>query len=184
MIALKNSPCWPNDYPARSSSASHHCASPKGEDQHFKLLFLFILSKPHCREAFSLRIEGDRRQTGNNSTLAIGNRVKQSLRCCLTQYAVKTIQPICRKAIHSPFWRGPLWLQTSVLCLAQSEYRPPPWLLWLSHKLKGHQALWIKGYCDLKTPRVPRAGLNKDAYSSTLTYSTKGILPLQKTDER
>lgn len=79
--------------PARSSSSFHHCASPKGEDQHFKLLFLFTVSKPCCREDFSLQTE-DRRQTRNHSTFALGNQVKQSSRWChLSQNRVRTIQP-------------------------------------------------------------------------------------------
>lgn len=95
--------------PARSSSSSHHCASPKGEDQHFELLFLFIVSKPCCREDFSLQIEEDRRQTRNHSTLALGNQVKQSSRWChLTQNTVRTIQPDPGRQHILPFWRGSL----------------------------------------------------------------------------
>lgn len=62
---------------------------PKGEDQHFRVLFSFGLSKPQCREAFSPRTERCRRQSRHHSTLTLGKQVEHNSRwSCHTQHPV------------------------------------------------------------------------------------------------
>lgn len=110
---------------ARRSSSSHPCASPKGEDQHYKLLFLFIVSNPCCREDFSLQIE-DKRQNRNHSTLAFGNQVKQSSRWChLSQNRVRIIEPDPGRQYILPFEED--LCDYRQVFSAQLEYTP--WVL-------------------------------------------------------
>lgn len=67
---------------------------PKGEDQHFRVLFSFGLSKPQCREAFSPRTERCRRQSRHHSTLTLGKQVEHNSRwSCHTQHPVKPLRP-------------------------------------------------------------------------------------------
>lgn len=163
--------------PARSSSFSHHCASPKGEDQHFKLLFLFIVSKPCCREDFSLQIEEDRRQTRNHSILVLGNQVKQSSGWChLSQNTIRTIQPDQEGNTFSFLKR--------TFVIAERCFLPGPGGIYTlapvtQSKIEGTKLLMQRVSCRYCNS-VYSQSWAKDASSSTLTSRNKGILHLQK----
>lgn len=116
---------------------------------------------------FLLRTEGVRRQTRNYSTLTTGNRVKQSSRCCLTQYAVWTTQPDAGKQYILPFEQDrcgcrdvlsaqPSWIHATFLVpVTQPEAEGTPssltqritWILW-PKDCTCHQS-WAKQRCFL-----------------------------------